>query len=73
MIVFRTGNTAWPCAPPALFRRIPALPLTGTKYVDGGLVSPVSNSRCAVAGSRFCIAVDISDKPQNNKTDSSIE
>ncbi len=74
MIVFRTGNTGMAVrassAVPGIFQPVY---ISGHEYVDGGLVSPVPVRVARSLGADFIIAVDISDKPQNNKTESSIE
>jgi NTE family protein len=74
MIVFRSGNTGMAVrassAVPGVFQPVS---INGHEYVDGGLVSPVPVRVARALGADFVIAVDISDKPQNNKTDSSID
>lgn len=74
MIVFRTGNTGMAVrassAVPGIFQPVS---INGHEYVDGGLVSPVPVRVARSLGADFVIAVDISDKPVNNKTESSIE
>jgi NTE family protein len=74
MIVFRTGNTGMAVrassSVPGIFQPVG---INGNEYVDGGLVSPVPVRVARSLGADFIIAVDISDKPKNNKTDSSIE
>lgn len=74
MIVFRTGNTGMAVrassAVPGLFQPVM---INGHEYVDGGLVAPVPVRVARMLGANFVIAVDISDKPKNNKTESSID
>lgn len=74
MIVFRTGNTGMAVrassAVPGVFQPVS---INGHEYVDGGLVAPVPVRVARSLGADFVIAVDISDKPQNNKTESSID
>lgn len=74
MIVFRTGNTGMAVrassSVPGIFQPVT---INGHEYVDGGLVSPVPVRVARALGADFVIAVDISDKPQNNKTESSVE
>lgn len=74
MIVFRTGNTGMAVrassAVPGVFQPVS---INGHEYVDGGLVSPVPVRVARALGADFVIAVDISDKPQNNKTESSFD
>ena len=74
MIVFRSGNTGMAVrassSVPGIFQPVS---INGHEYVDGGLVSPVPVRVARSLGADFVIAVDISDKPINNKTESSIE
>jgi NTE family protein len=74
MIVFRTGNTGMAVrassSVPGIFQPVS---INGHEYVDGGLVSPVPVRVARSLGADFIIAVDISDKPQNNKTETSTE
>ncbi len=73
-IVFRTGNTGLAvrasCAVPGVFQ--PTL-INGRSYVDGGLVRPVPVSEARQLGADFVIAVDISNKPENNTTDTTVD
>lgn len=73
-IVFRTGNTGLAvsasCAVPGVFQ--PVL-LNGRSYVDGGLVRPVPASEARLLGADFVIAVNISNLPQNNKTETTVD
>ena len=74
MIVFRTGNTGMAVrassSVPGIFQPVS---INGREYVDGGLVSPVPVRVARSLGADFVIAVDISDKPQHSKTESSID
>lgn len=74
MIVFRSGNTGMAVrassAVPGVFQPVS---IGGQEYVDGGLVSPIPIRVARSMGADFVIAVDISDKPKNNKTDTSVE
>jgi len=74
MIVFRTGNTGMAVrassAVPGIFQPVS---INGHDYVDGGLVAPVPVRVARSLGADFVIAVDISDKPQNNKIESSTD
>ena len=74
MIVFRTGNTGMAVrassSVPGVFQ---PTTINGREYVDGGLVAPVPVRVARSLGADFVIAVDISDKPINNKTESSID
>ncbi len=73
-IVFRTGNTGLAvsasCAVPGVFQ--PVI-INGKSYVDGGLVSPVPVSEARAMGADFVIAVNISNLPQNNRTDTTVD
>ncbi len=73
-IVFRTGNTgvavSASCAVPGVFQ--PVI-INGRSYVDGGLVRPVPASEARALGADFVIAVNISNLPQNNRTDTTVE
>ena len=73
-IIFRTGNTGKAvrasCAVPGLFQ--PTV-ISGRSYVDGGLVKPVPVSEARSLGADFVIAVDISNKPENNPTESTTD
>lgn len=74
MIIFRTGNTGMAVrassSVPGIFQPVN---INGHEYVDGGLVSPVPVRVARSLGADFVIAVDISDKPQHNKTDTSLD
>ena len=73
-IVFRTGNAGMAVrassSVPGVFQPVP---ISGREYVDGGLVSPVPVRAAKGLGADFVIAVDISAKPQNGKTQSVID
>ncbi|MDD5612485.1 MAG: patatin-like phospholipase family protein [Gallionella sp.] len=73
-IVFRSGNTgiavSASCAVPGIFQPVV---ISGRSYVDGGLVKPVPVSEARAMGADFVIAVNISNPPQNNKTESTVE
>ncbi|NOT18049.1 MAG: patatin-like phospholipase family protein [Sulfuriferula sp.] len=72
--VFRTGNTGQAVrassAVPGIFQPVT---IAGHNYVDGGLVRPVPVSVARSLGADFVIAVDISNKPKNNTTASTID
>lgn len=72
--VFRTGNTGQAVrassAVPGIFQPVT---IGGKNYVDGGLVRPVPVSVARALGADFVIAVDISNKPKNNTTTSTID
>jgi NTE family protein len=74
MVVFRTGNTGMAVrassAVPGVFQPVS---ISGHDYVDGGLVSPVPVHVARSLGADFVIAVDISDKPQYSKTESTLD
>lgn len=73
-IVFRSGNTgiavSASCAVPGVFQPVV---INGHSYVDGGLVRPVAASEARALGADFVIAVNISNLPQNNKTDTTVD
>jgi NTE family protein len=73
-MVFRTGNTgvavSASCAVPGVFQ--PVI-INGKSYVDGGLVRPVPASEARALGADFVIAVNISNLPRNNKTDTTVD
>lgn len=74
MIVFRTGNTGMAvCASSAVPGLFQPVTISGRDYVDGGLVSPVPVRVARSLGADFVIAVDISDKPQYGKTESTLD
>lgn len=69
-VVFQRGNTGQAvrasCAVPGLFQPVR---VGNRSFVDGGLVLPVPVSVAKDLGATFVIAVDISNKPQQNATD----
>lgn len=72
-VVFRTGNTgmavrASSCVP-GVFQPVS---INGRDYVDGGLVSPIPVRTAKSLGADLIIAVDISAKPQNGKTQNTV-
>jgi NTE family protein len=73
-VVFRTGDTGIATrassSVPSIFRPVV---ISGSDYVDGGLVSPVPINLARQMGANFVIAVDISDLPINGKTSSTID
>ena len=73
-VVFRTGNTGLAvsasCAVPGIFQPVV---INGRSYVDGGLVSPVPVAEARALGADFVIAVNISNPPRNNRTDSTLD
>lgn len=73
-VTFRQGN------PGTAVRASAAVPgifqptrINGRDYVDGGLVSPVPVRIARELGADFVIAVDISARPKDGKTGSSVE
>ncbi|MDH4284929.1 MAG: patatin-like phospholipase family protein [Gallionellaceae bacterium] len=74
MVVFRTGDTGMAvCASSAVPGLFQPIAIKGRDYVDGGLVSPVPVRVARSLGADFVIAVDISDKPKNGKTESMLD
>ncbi|MDO8208327.1 MAG: patatin-like phospholipase family protein [Gallionella sp.] len=73
-VVFRTGNTGLAvsasCAVPGVFQPVV---INGRSYVDGGLVRPVPAAEARALGANFVIAVNISNLPQNNRTDTTVD
>ncbi|MGE5468495.1 MAG: patatin-like phospholipase family protein [Ignavibacteria bacterium] len=72
-VVFRTGNTgmavrASSCVP-GVFQPVS---INGREYVDGGLVSPIPVRTARALGADVVIAVDISARPQNGKTQNTV-
>lgn len=71
---FRSGDTGMAvrasAAVPGVFQ--PVL-ISGREYVDGGLVSPVPVRVARSLGAQFVIAVDISAKPRDGKTASTVD
>jgi len=74
MVVFRTGNTGMAVrassAVPGVFK--PVL-IREREYVDGGLTSPVPVRAAKAMGADFVIAVDVGNKPQWGKSDSTLD
>jgi NTE family protein len=74
MVIFRSGNTGQAVrassAVPGVFQPVT---IAGHNYVDGGLVRPVPVSVARSLGADFVIAVDISNKPKNNTTNSTVD
>jgi NTE family protein len=74
MVVFRTGNTGMAVrassAVPGVFK--PVL-IREREYVDGGLTSPVPVRAVKTMGADFIIAVDVGNKPQWGKTDTTLD
>lgn len=68
-ILFRVGDTGMAvrasASVPGIFQPVS---ISGREYVDGGLVSPVPARYARAMGADLVIAVDISDKPQGQKT-----
>lgn len=68
-VVFRRGNTGMAvrasASVPIVFQ---PTTISGTDYVDGGLVAPVPSSVARNLGADFVIAVDISDRPEDRNT-----
>ncbi|MBU1237315.1 MAG: patatin-like phospholipase family protein [Gammaproteobacteria bacterium] len=73
-IVFGTGNTGMAvrasAAVPGVFQPVS---ISGREYVDGGLVSPIPVRFARQLGATFVIAVDISSRPQDGATDSTLD
>lgn len=73
-IVFRSGDAGMAVrassSVPGVFQPVA---IRGREYVDGGLVAPVPVRFARELGATFVIAVDISNKPANGKTKSSLE
>ncbi len=73
-VVFRTGNTGMAVrassSVPGVFQPVH---INGHEYVDGGLVSPVPVSIARSLGADVVIAVDVSSRPRNGKTASSLD
>jgi NTE family protein len=74
MMVFRSGNTGMAVrassSVPGVFQPVA---INGRDYVDGGLVAPVPVRVAKGMGADFVIAVDISAKPRDGKTLSSLD
>ncbi len=73
-VVFRSGNTGMAVrassSVPGVFQPVR---INGHEYVDGGLVSPVPVSIARSLGADVVIAVDVSNKPRNGRTASSLD
>lgn len=73
-VVFRTGNTGTAvrasATVPGVFQPVQ---INGREYVDGGLVSPVPIRFARQMGANFVIAVDISAKPKDMSTRSTLD
>jgi NTE family protein len=74
MMIFRTGNTGLAVrassSVPVFFQPVT---INGQDYVDGGLVAPVPVSIARTLGADFVIAVDISDRPRDRKTEGIVD
>jgi len=74
MMVFRTGNTGAAVrassSVPVFFQPVK---INGQDYVDGGLVEPVPVSVARSLGADFVIAVDISDRPLDRRTEGVVD
>jgi NTE family protein len=73
-VVFRSGNTGMAvrasAAVPGVFQPVN---INGREYVDGGLVSPIPARAARNLGANFVIAVDISVKPRDARTSSTLD
>lgn len=73
-VVFRTGNTGMAVrassSVPGVFQPVR---INGREYVDGGLVSPVPARAARTMGASFVIAVDISARPRDGKTQGTLD
>ena len=73
-VLFRTGNTGMAVrassAVPGVFQPVS---INGRDYVDGGLVSPIPARAARSLGANFVIAVDISVKPRDARTSSTLD
>lgn len=74
LVAFRSGNTGMAVrassSVPGVFQPVS---INGREYVDGGAVSPVPVRTARSMGANFVIAVDISTRPQDGKTQSTID
>jgi len=72
--LFRSGNTGMAVrassAVPGVFQPVA---INGRDYVDGGLVSPIPVLAARSLGANFVIAVDISVKPRDARTASTVD
>jgi NTE family protein len=73
-VLFGSGNTGMAvrasAAVPGVFQPVA---ISGREYVDGGVVSPVPVRYARQLGANFVIAVDISQRPQDGATDSTLD
>jgi NTE family protein len=73
-VLFSSGNTGVAvrasAAVPGVFQPVS---IAGREYVDGGLVSPIPVRYARQLGATFVIAVDISSRPQDGATDSTLD
>lgn len=73
-ILFGSGNTGVAvrasAAVPGVFQPVA---IAGREYIDGGAVSPVPVRYARQMGANFVIAVDISQRPQDGATDSTLD
>lgn len=73
-VLFRTGNTGMAvrasAAVPGVFQPVA---IAGHEYVDGGLVSPIPVRFARKLGANFVIAVDISSRPKDAATRSTLD
>lgn len=65
-VLFRRGDTGWPCASSAVPAVFVPVRITNREYVDGGLVAPVPVRYARQMGADVVIAVDISASPEGN-------
>jgi NTE family protein len=73
-VLFRTGNTGMAvrasAAVPGVFQPVA---IAGRDYVDGGLVSPIPVRYARKLGATFIVAVDISSRPKDAPTKSTLD
>lgn len=73
-VLFQTGNTGMAvrasAAVPGVFQPVA---IAGHEYVDGGLVSPIPVRFARKLGATFVIAVDISSRPKDAATRSTLD
>ncbi|MBI5785499.1 MAG: patatin-like phospholipase family protein [Rhodocyclales bacterium] len=73
-MLFGSGNTGMAvrasAAVPGVFQPVA---ISGREYVDGGVVSPVPVRYARQLGATFVIAVDISQRPQDGTTDTTLD
>lgn len=73
-ILFGSGNTGIAvrasAAVPGVFQPVA---ISGQEYVDGGLVSPIPVRHARQLGATFVIAVDISARPADGATDTTLD